>query len=75
MARIFIVEDDRTIAELLQVALQHDGHEVWLDMIGDLSVLDETFDLVLLDLTRPGRRRLVLGGEPARETSPHHDTV
>lgn len=53
MARIFVIEDDKTIAELLQVALQYEGHEVHLELGGDLSALDDTYDLVLLDLTLP----------------------
>lgn len=53
MARIFVIEDDKTIAELLQVALHHEGHEVHLELGGDVSALDDTYDLVLLDLTLP----------------------
>ncbi|MDQ7841456.1 MAG: response regulator transcription factor [bacterium] len=53
MARIFIIEDDPTIADLLKVALQHEGHEVRLEPRGDLAPLDEGYDLVLLDLTLP----------------------
>src|SRR5216117_960601 len=53
MAKIFVIEDDRTIAELLQAALQHDGDEVCLSLQGKLDALDETFDLVLLDLMMP----------------------
>jgi two-component system response regulator MtrA len=53
MARIFVIEDDKTIAELLQVALRHEGHDVHLDQAGDLSRLDDTYDLVLLDLSLP----------------------
>lgn len=53
MAKIFVIEDDRTIAELLQAALQHDGDEVCLSLQGKLDALDETYDLVLLDLMLP----------------------
>lgn len=53
MAKILVIEDDRTIAELLEVALEHEGHEVRLDTQGDPSRLNEGFDLVLLDLTLP----------------------
>src|SRR5438445_13293718 len=53
MAKIFVIEDDRTIAELLQAALQHDGDEACLSLQGKLDALDETYDLVLLDLMLP----------------------
>src|SRR5438876_11929909 len=53
MAKIFVIEDDRTIAELLQAALQHDGDVVCLSLQGKLDALDETYDLVLLDLMLP----------------------
>jgi DNA-binding response OmpR family regulator len=60
MAKIFVIEDDRTIAELLQVALAHEGHEVYLETEGKLGALDETYDLVLLDLTLPDAEGLEL---------------
>lgn len=60
VARIYIIEDDSTIAELLQLALQHEGHETRIDKTGDLSALDDTYDLVLLDLTLPDADGLVL---------------
>ncbi|TMI73951.1 MAG: response regulator transcription factor [Bacillati bacterium ANGP1] len=53
MAKILVIEDDRTIAELLQAALQHEGDEVCLSLQGSLDALDETYDLVLLDLMLP----------------------
>lgn len=53
MAKIFVIEDDRTIAELLQAALRHEGDEVCLSLQGKLDALDETYDLVLLDLMLP----------------------
>jgi DNA-binding response OmpR family regulator len=53
VARIFVIEDDKTIAELLQIALQHEGHEVHIELGGDVSALNDTYDLVLLDLTLP----------------------
>ena len=37
MAKIFVIEDDRTIAELLQAVLQHDGDEVCLSLQGKLD--------------------------------------
>src|SRR5437667_11937033 len=60
MAKIFVIEDDRTIAELLQAALQHDGDEVCLSLQGKLDALDEPYDLVLLDLILPDADGLVL---------------
>lgn len=53
MARIFVIEDDRTLAELLQIALRHEGHEVHVEGSGRLDAIDDTYDLVLLDLTLP----------------------
>jgi DNA-binding response OmpR family regulator len=53
MAKIYIVEDDRTISDLLEIALRHEGHQICLDPQGELSDLDDTFDLLLLDLTLP----------------------
>lgn len=60
MAKIYIVEDDRTIADLLEIALRHEGHAIHLDPRGDLTDLDDTFDLVLLDLTLPSADGLEL---------------
>jgi DNA-binding response OmpR family regulator len=53
MPKLLVVEDDATIAELLQIALQQEGFEVHVDPVGDLRRLDDTFDLVLLDLGLP----------------------
>ncbi len=53
MAKIFVVEDDKTIAGLLQVALGHEGHLVDVDLQGTLAQLDDRYDLVLLDLALP----------------------
>src|SRR5437879_6445019 len=39
MAKIRVIEDDRTIAELLQEAVQHDGDEVCLSMPGKRAAL------------------------------------
>src|SRR5947209_20563015 len=60
MAKIFVIEDDRTIAELLQAALQHGGDEVCLSLQVKLDALDETYDLVLLDLVLPDADALEL---------------
>ncbi|MDR7417868.1 MAG: response regulator transcription factor [Armatimonadota bacterium] len=67
MAKIFVIEDDRTIAELLQVALAHEGHEVHLEPSGTLSALDATYDLVLLDLSLPDAEGLDLARRIRRE--------
>lgn len=73
MARIFVIEDDKTIAELVQVALQHEGHQVHLELGGDLSALDDTYDLVLLDLTLPDIDGLELAKRISRGVrSAHH---
>jgi CheY-like chemotaxis protein len=60
MAKIFVIEDDRTITELLQIALRHEGHEVCLESLGRLDAIDDTYDLVLLDLSLPEAEGLEL---------------
>ena len=59
MARVLIVEDDPSIAELVALYLRHDGHEV--DSIDDgltalrrIEAAPDAIDLVVLDLMLPG---------------------
>jgi DNA-binding response OmpR family regulator len=55
--RILIVEDDIAIARALQRGLPAHGHQVLLAETGEDGVLlavDETVDLVLLDISLPG---------------------
>ncbi len=56
MAKILVAEDERDIRELIEFALQYNGHEV-LTAIDGLSAWDlivaEQPDLVLLDVRMP----------------------
>ena len=49
MAKILIIEDDRTIAKPLQAILQHEGDEVCLSLRGSLDALDETYERLLAE--------------------------
>ena len=56
-ARVLIVEDERELAELVQIYLQNDGVESSIAESAEqgLSLLDsETFDLIILDVNLPG---------------------
>jgi serine phosphatase RsbU (regulator of sigma subunit) len=58
MARVLVVEDDSGIALGLEDALRLEGHSVELATSGiDASrrAIDETFDLILLDVLLPGK--------------------
>ena len=59
MARVLLVEDDGLIADLVQLYLRHEAHEV--EVVGDgvaaLRLIEahaSTIDLVVLDLMLPG---------------------
>lgn len=59
MARVLVVEDDRSIADLVALYLRHDGHDVDLasDGLSALTAVEEAslaYDLVILDLMLPG---------------------
>ncbi|MEA2594467.1 MAG: two-component system, OmpR family, response regulator RegX3 [Thermomicrobiales bacterium] len=59
MARILVVEDDRSIAELVQLYLRRDGHEIEIVENGatalrHLESSPAPIDLVVLDLMLPG---------------------
>jgi DNA-binding response OmpR family regulator len=70
-ARVLVVEDDRTTADLVALYLRHAGHTVHVELAGDraLARLErETFDLVVLDVMLPGVDGLTLC-RTVRETS------
>ena len=55
-ARIFIVDDERRIARFLQMELEHEGFRTATEANGRRAyerILQEQFDLVLLDLMLP----------------------
>ena len=56
MAKILVAEDERDIRELIEFALQYNGHEVLTAVDGlsawDLTVAEQP-DLVLLDVRMP----------------------
>ncbi len=57
MVRIFAVDDERPIAELLRLSLQRSGYEVVCayDGIEAANLIEkEPFDLILLDIMLPG---------------------
>ena len=59
--RVLVVEDEPRIAGFLAKALGLDGHEVVVAEDGEVGLflgLSEPFDLVVLDLTLPGRSGL-----------------
>ena len=56
-ARILIVEDERELAELVQMYLQNDGVESIIAESAEQGLLlldSETFDLIILDINLPG---------------------
>ncbi len=59
--RILVVEDERTLAQVLESALRADGYDVVRAPTGEdgfFRATAEAFDLVLLDLMLPGRNGL-----------------
>jgi sigma-B regulation protein RsbU (phosphoserine phosphatase) len=58
MAKVLVVEDDSGIALGLEDALRLEGHQVELATSGSIAsrrAIDETFDLILLDVLLPGK--------------------
>jgi len=56
-ARMLIVEDERELAELVQMYLQNDGVESTIAESAEQGLLlldSETFDLIILDINLPG---------------------
>ena len=55
-AKVFIVEDERRIARFLQMELEHEGFQTAIETNGRRAyerILEENFDLILLDLMLP----------------------
>jgi len=58
MKRILVIEDDKELTELLCFYLKDEGYEVESEYAGDLGfrrAIEETFDLLLLDISLPGK--------------------
>jgi two-component system copper resistance phosphate regulon response regulator CusR len=56
--RVLVVEDDRKVAHALCEGLEGEGHEAIVEHTGEdafFRIDTETFDVILLDLTLPGR--------------------
>jgi len=57
VALLFLVEDDTRLASLMSEYLTQSGHHVLLEERGDRAldrILDESPDLVVLDVMLPG---------------------
>ncbi|WP_038059079.1 response regulator transcription factor [Thermus amyloliquefaciens] len=56
MAKVLLVEDDPTVARVLEVALKRAGHGVGLarDFLEALEALGQDWDAIVLDLNLPG---------------------
>lgn len=58
MAKILVVDDERSIRELAAIVLKKEGHELELCESGDVACIrlaQDAFDLVLTDLKMPGK--------------------
>jgi DNA-binding response OmpR family regulator len=58
MMRILVVEDEQKVADALREGLEGERYEVVVERTGEgafFRVNTETFDVILLDLTLPGR--------------------
>jgi DNA-binding response OmpR family regulator len=56
--RVLVVEDEQKVADALREGLEEERHEVVVERTGEgafFRVTTETFDVILLDLTLPGR--------------------
>ena len=56
-ARVLVVEDDRTTADLVALYLRHAGFRVSVEHAGDKALArlrDERFDLLIVDVMLPG---------------------
>jgi DNA-binding response OmpR family regulator len=56
--RVLVVEDEQKVADALQEGLASEGYEVLVERTGEgafFRISTEKFDLILLDLTLPGR--------------------
>ena len=71
-ARVLVVEDEPRIAHFLGKALRLDGYEAVTAEDGDVGLflaMTEPFDLVVLDLTLPGRSGLEVLSTLSRDRS------
>ena len=71
-AKLLIVDDDRDLTDLLNEFLGGEGFQVYICHSGEsgLEAVDETFDLVLLDVMLPG----IDGFEVLKTLRRHYDT-
>jgi DNA-binding response OmpR family regulator len=56
--RILVVEDEQKVADALREGLEDERYDVVVERTGEgafFRVNTETFDVILLDLTLPGR--------------------
>jgi two-component system response regulator PilR (NtrC family) len=71
MARILVVDDERSMREFLEILLQREGHEAVTVASADdalLSIENDDFDLIISDIKMPGITGIELL-ERVRETS------
>jgi two-component system, OmpR family, response regulator MtrA len=57
IARLLVVEDDRTTADLVALYLRHAGYEVHVEHAGDRAIArlaEAAYDLLVLDVMLPG---------------------
>lgn len=72
-ARVLVVEDDRTTAELVALYLRHAGHTVFTEHTGDRAlarIASEAFDLLVLDVMLPGVDGLTICRQVRAEGGP-----
>ena len=77
MSRILVVEDDERIRSSMRLALEDEGYTVEDVGSGEEALArfdEEPFELVLIDLMLPGRRRIrdLPGAPPAQHGPGHH---
>jgi len=72
--RIFVVDDELSMREMLQIALEKEGYEVVLAENGDKAIEkmgDIDYDLLLCDMKMPG----VSGMEVLKKSKESHPTI
>lgn len=73
MHHLLLIEDDQEISELLSRLLSSDGHQISQAFDGDTGLqkaLEESFDLIILDIMLPGKDGL----EVLKELRKHKST-